>query len=72
MSKKVVQYSAIHSPIHVGLSVTLTPVDHPDTYNVTNGMPAYTSDVVSYDETTGFIETKYTLYVPEGAVGVDA
>jgi hypothetical protein len=35
-------------------------------------MPAYTSDVVSYDETTGFIETKYTLYVPEGAVGVDA
>lgn len=64
-NKKVVKYSEILSPlIAEGYPVWLIPVDHPDTEDVTNGKPALTSNVVSYDETTGEFETTYTLYVP--------
>ena len=42
----------------------LTPVDHPDSENVTNLKPVRTSPVVNYDEKSGTIETRNTMYVP--------
>jgi hypothetical protein len=77
MSKQVVQYRELQfnglshvgpwlSP--VGQWVQVVPVDHPDTIGVLNGYWATTSQVVSYDETTGQFETQNTLYVPEGSL----
>jgi len=68
--KQVVRYTAVEffGPLHggaiVGNRAFVTPVDHPDTVNVTNGRPAYTTEVVKYDEVTEQFETRNTLYVP--------
>jgi hypothetical protein len=64
MNKQVVKYSALLGTIKVGFGTVVVPVDHPDTYRVTNGEPARTSPVQSYDEVTGQFETRNTLYVP--------
>lgn len=68
--KKVVQYTEVQffGPAYggqiIGNRALVTPVDHPDTENVTNGKPALTTAVVSYDEVTEQFETHNTLYVP--------
>ena len=63
-SKPVVQY-ATASFIRVGERADVVPVDHPDTFNVTNGEWASTSKVLSYDANTGEFETLNTRYVPD-------
>lgn len=64
-TKKIVHYNRNEDIfIRVGLSAFVTPIDHPDTDNVTNTMVARTSRVLSYDETTGEFETMNTLYKP--------
>lgn len=63
--KKVVHY--IVSPdnfIAEGVSAFVVPVDHPDTYNVSNNCPVCTSKVLSFDIQTGEFETLNTLYKP--------
>ena len=68
--KKIVRYSSVEflGPLCggaiVGNRALVVPVDHPDTENVTNGLPATTSIIVWYDEVTEQFETTYTLYVP--------
>lgn len=44
----------------------LTPVDHPDTVNVSNNHMATTSAIVSMNADTGRIETRNTVYCPKG------
>jgi hypothetical protein len=46
------------------LKACVTPVDHPDTLNVTNGQKATTSEVISRNDVTGVFETRNTIYVP--------
>ena len=67
MNKKIVRYSALHSPVNEGSRVLLIPVDHPDRELVTNGKEVITSPVetVGYD---GLFTTRNTIYVPEGYV----
>lgn len=43
----------------------LTPVDHPDTVNVSNTRVARTSAIVSMNSDTGRIETRNTVYIPQ-------
>lgn len=67
MSKKVVQYTRVQFfvPGGVGGRAFVTPVDHPDTINVTNGQEgALTTEIVAYDEATETFETQNTVYVP--------
>jgi hypothetical protein len=67
--KKVVQYAVTpHTSIQVGMGALVSPVDHPDTENVTNGLHAFTSEVLSYDTETGEFETLNTKYVPQKSV----
>lgn len=64
MAKKVVHY--IGTPVirGIGFSAIVTPVDHPDTENVSNNRPVTTSKVVNYGQPSGFIETANTMYLP--------
>jgi len=66
--KKIVHYTAAHfQGDPVGKSVYLQSLDHPDfRLNVQMVYGLHTSRVVSYDETTGIIETLNTVYVPAG------
>jgi len=65
MTKKVVHYNDAHGVVGWrNGSVFLTPVDHPDTLNVSNTRPVMTSTVVSWDKETGIIETLNTIYKP--------
>lgn len=64
-TKKIVHYNRNEETfIKVGLSAFITPIDHPDTDNVTNTMVARTSRVITYDASTGEFETVNTLYKP--------
>ena len=65
MKKKTVRYSG-EKPVGVvvGQSTYLTPVDHPDTLNVSNNKLVRTSRVVAFDEATGRVETLNTIYIP--------
>lgn len=60
--KPTVHYSALIGEVAVGSGAVLVPVDHP--YTDLNGNIAYTSSVVAYDEVTGRLETRNTVYVP--------
>ena len=64
--KNVVHYSSVQflGPAIVGSRALVTPLDHPDTLNVQNGLEALTTEVISYDEVTEQFETRNTLYVP--------
>lgn len=70
VEKQVVRYSEVQfiGPLSngsvVGNRAIVTPVDHPDTTYVVNGLPATTTEIVSYDEVTEQFETRNTLYVP--------
>lgn len=63
--KSVVRYKEVAPGfIHIGLSATIIPLDHPNPNGlVTNGEVAHTSRVVSYDPNTGDFETMNTKYV---------
>lgn len=62
--KPVVQYVVTpFTRIVEGEGAFVQPIDHPDTYNVTNGLHAFTSEVLSYDTNTGEFETKNSRYV---------
>lgn len=67
MSKKIVHYSSV-SLLQLGLSAILYPVDHPgnENGNISNKNPVRTSGVLSYNPKTGAIETRNTVYLPEG------
>jgi hypothetical protein len=65
--KQLVQYSELLN-IRVGYSALVVPVDHPDTYNVSNTMVAHTSVVQWYNGESGVFETLNSRYVPEGGV----
>lgn len=59
MNKKVVHYKGEPGIFGVGYCAYLLPVDHP---NVGNKQIVKTSPVVAFDEKTGEIETKNTIY----------
>lgn len=65
MTKKCVHYVGSPSAIFIGHPCFLFPVDHPDSERVTNLNMVRTSNVVSYDVSTGRIETENTIYIPE-------
>lgn len=44
----------------------ITPIDHPNPDGlVTNGEPAITSTIISWDRDSGRIETRNTIYIKE-------
>ena len=63
MSKRTVKYWSATGPIEVGGRAVIIPLDHPDTFNVSNHIPAVTSTIVSVDRQTGNFETLNTHYV---------
>lgn len=68
MSKPTVHYTpGSLFFLTVGASCYLDPVDHPnhvEGQHVTNTKTVRTSTVVAYDESTGRVETRNTIYVP--------
>lgn len=64
--KKIVQYTrASFYGDPVGKNIRVYTIDHPDINEfIQSRLGLNTSTVVSYDETTGHIETQNTLYVP--------
>lgn len=65
--KPIVQYRGEAVPF--GGSALLFPVDHPnhlEGHDVSNTKMATTSKVISWDESSGRIETQNTVYYPEG------
>lgn len=65
--KKTVHYSgAVRFEEYQGKRFAfVTPVDHPDNINVINGEEAQTSTVEEWDEGTGILVTKRTIYKPQ-------
>ena len=64
MNKKVVHYTSVFREPVVGQSAIVTPIDHPDTENVSNTKPVFTSQVVrvrAYPD-NGEFETLNTIY----------
>lgn len=59
MTKKIVHYKGDVGILGVGYCAFLYPVDHP---NVSNKKVVKTTPVMSFDEKTGEIETKNTIY----------
>jgi hypothetical protein len=67
--KQLVVYDANENDyLVIGHPAYVTPVDHPDTYNVTNGRIVRTTVVEWYNTDTGVFETKNTRYVPSKLV----
>ena len=68
MSKPIVHFirdAHFISPV-IGQRTSVVTLDHPDTFNVTPGMPAVTSKVVDVFG-DGSFETENTRYVPASA-----
>ncbi len=64
MEKKRVMYDASKGVVPFMNRVLLYPLDHSDHIRVSNQKQAMTSDVVSWDEGTGIIETQNSVYHP--------
>lgn len=65
-NRLVVKYRPIEGfAIEVGHSATIIPLDHYNTWAVTNGRVAFTSKVTLYDADSGDFETKNTIYVKD-------
>jgi hypothetical protein len=63
--KQTVQYLiSPYTNIVVGQRALVIPMDHPDTINVTNGVHAFTSEVIAYNSETGEFETRNSRYLP--------
>lgn len=60
MTKKLVHFQDCYEPV-VGQCNMVLPIDHPDSYNVSNGQWAITSPVVHVFE-DGSFETLNTVY----------
>ena len=61
--KLTVRYNnTLETCIEIGKSVSILPFDHT---KVLNTKPAKTSEVISYDKTSGCFETKNTFYKPK-------
>jgi len=65
MEKPTVRYHK-NSLVFMGLnnSAYLLPIDHPSE-RVSNTCAVQTSNVISFDEATGRLETQNTVYIPE-------
>jgi hypothetical protein len=66
--KQCVQYAKLLFPVELGRGASVIPVDHPDTFLVTNSLPAYTSPVEWFNADTGVFQTRNTRYVPQSLV----
>lgn len=69
MDKPIVHYRGEAVVFAIGGAAWLQPVDHPnhlEGHDVSNTKPVRTSAVLSHNPETGRIETKHTIYVPEG------
>lgn len=64
IEKKVVHYVGTPHVPGIGLGALVTPIDHPDTENVSNERVARTSPVRSWDKESGRLETANTIYIP--------
>ena len=66
MAKPTVKYKP-GSLVFNGLnkSAILFPINHPDSENVSNTSPVWTSLVVGHDASSGRLETENTIYIPE-------
>lgn len=65
--KKIVHYTAAYfQGDPVGSNVWLQTIDHPDCSTRQSVYGVRTSRVVSYDETTGILETLNSVYAPAG------
>ena len=67
MSKPTVQYNAAQGVVKLswdGIRYRVTPINHPDTENVSGRFPAITSKVVTEIDETGVFETQNSIYVP--------
>ena len=67
MSKPTVQYNAAQGVVKLswdGIRYSVTPINHPDTGNVSGRFPAITSKVVTEIDETGVFETQNSIYVP--------
>lgn len=66
MMKKIVHYNKHPlNRITINRPAVVWPIDHPDSRNVSNTKPVFTSPVLSYDEDTGEFETLNTIYKPK-------
>lgn len=66
MEKKTVHYDKNKGVTVFMNKAVLTPIDHPDSERVSNTMEVITSNVISWDEESGRIETMNTVYIPKG------
>jgi hypothetical protein len=66
MEKKIVHYDKSKGVHPIMNRVVLFPVDHPYSERVSNTMEVITSNVISWDEENGRIETMNTVYIPKG------
>lgn len=69
MDKPIVHYRGEAAVPAIGAGAWLHPVDHPnhlEGHDVSNTKLVRTSAVLSHDPETGRIETKHTIYMPEG------
>ena len=67
MTKPTVQYNAACGVIKLtydGIRYSITPINHPDSDNVSNNQPVITSRVVTEIDETGVFETQNSIYVP--------
>ncbi len=64
MAKKVVKY--IDGSLFffgIGRGAIVEPINHPDTDNVSNKKPVWTSNVVDINLATGCFETENSIYI---------
>lgn len=67
MTKPTVQYNAAQGVVKLswdGIRYSVTPINHPDSENVSNDDPVITSKVITEIDETGVFETQNSIYVP--------
>lgn len=67
MTKPTVQYNAAQGVVKLswdGIRYSVTPINHPDSENVSGRFPVITSKVVTEIDETGVFETQNSIYVP--------
>lgn len=65
--KQLVMYESAEN-VRIGDCAYVIPIDHPDTYRVTNGRVARTTQVNWHNTETGVFETLNSRYVPQSLV----
>ena len=68
MTKPTVQYNAAQGVVVKlswdGIRYSVTPINHPDSENVSGRFPVITSKVVTEIDETGVFETQNSIYIP--------